>query len=133
MARMGSIAALRREIARREKQVRSLRAKRDTIARKVTELDAQIADLAGGARSGTFVGRATGGGRGPARRGVGLKSMLIKMLGRKKQLTVGEAMEAVVAAGYKTSSKNFRLIVNQTLAKDPRFRQVARGTYALKK
>jgi hypothetical protein len=47
-------------------------------------------------------------------------------------LTVAEAAEAVVAAGYKSKSKDFQNIVSMALSKDKRFRRVRRGVYALK-
>ncbi len=52
-----------------------------------------------------------------------------------KTLSVGEAVEAVQRAGYKTSSNNFRTIVNQQLiaAKNKKlFKKVARGQYTAK-
>jgi chromosome segregation ATPase len=61
-----------------------------------------------------------------------LKAVLVQVMGRQKSMTVGEAMAAALAAGYKTTSKNFRLLVNQTLLKDPQFRKVGRGAYAVK-
>lgn len=61
-----------------------------------------------------------------------LTSVLVDAMSGKKSLKVGEAMQAVLAAGYKTKSRNFRLIVNQTLLKGRQFRKVGRGTYALK-
>lgn len=68
--------------------------------------------------------------RGP--RAGSLKNILVQVVGKQKAMTVGEAMAAALAAGYKTTSKNFRLLVNQTLLKDDQFRKVGRGQYALK-
>lgn len=49
-----------------------------------------------------------------------------------KELSVGEAIEAVKKTGYRTTSKNFRVQVNIMLAKDPRFKRVGRGQYTVK-
>ena len=48
-----------------------------------------------------------------------------------KQMGVNEMTKAVQEAGYKSNSKIFRTIVNQTLAKEKRFKKVGRGQYAL--
>ena len=45
---------------------------------------------------------------------------------------VSEVADAVQKAGYKTSSDNFRVIVNQTLLRDKRIKKVARGQYTAK-
>ena len=50
----------------------------------------------------------------------------------KQTLSVTEASEQVQTAGYRTTSPNFRTIVNQTLLKDPRFKRVGRGRYTSK-
>ena len=47
-------------------------------------------------------------------------------------MKIPDAMALVLAAGYKSTSKQFQHIVNKTLLKDKRFRKVARGEYALK-
>ena len=44
----------------------------------------------------------------------------------------GSYLAAVLAAGYKSKSKSFKLIVNQALAKNKRFKRVKKGVYALK-
>ena len=48
------------------------------------------------------------------------------------QMTVTEAAEAVQANGYRTSSPNFRTIVNQTLINSGKFKRVSRGVYTAK-
>jgi len=67
----------------------------------------------------------------PAREG-SLVSELVDALGAKGKLTIAEAADAVLAAGYKSKSKDFGNIVSMTLSKDKRFRRVRRGVYALK-
>ena len=52
---------------------------------------------------------------------------------RGKQMGVSEIAEAVQAAGYKTSSANFRTIVNQALIRETDlFKKVSRGVYTAK-
>ena len=47
-----------------------------------------------------------------------------------RTLSVSELAEAVQSAGYKTSSANFRTIVNQALLANPKaFKKIARGQY----
>ena len=49
-------------------------------------------------------------------------------------MSVPDIVEGVQAAGYKSSSPNFRGIVNQTLIKErKKFQSVSRGVYAMKK
>ena len=61
-----------------------------------------------------------------------LKSVLIDILKGKKAVGIAEATAAVLAKGYKSKAKNFKLNVNQMLAKNPAFKQVGRGKYAVK-
>ncbi|MEM0983654.1 MAG: hypothetical protein AAGI17_06880 [Planctomycetota bacterium] len=49
-----------------------------------------------------------------------------------KTMGVQEAADAVQAAGYQSSSANFRNIVNQVLISDKRFKRVDRGQYTSK-
>ena len=50
----------------------------------------------------------------------------------KEKVTIGEAMEGVLSAGYKSMSKVFRQSVNKTLLADKRFKKVGRGDFTLK-
>jgi hypothetical protein len=47
-------------------------------------------------------------------------------------VSVGDIAERVQASGYRSSSANFRGIVNQALVKDKRFVSTARGMYGLR-
>jgi hypothetical protein len=46
---------------------------------------------------------------------------------------VDEATKAVLAAGYRSASPEFREIVKITLSRDSRFERVARGRYTVKR
>ena len=75
-------------------------------------------------------GRPPGSGRG--RNAMSLVESLAATL-RGKTMGVSEVSDAVQQAGYKTTSPNFRTIVNQALIGNPkRFRKVARGQYTAK-
>ena len=82
------------------------------------------------ARTGRPAGR-----RGRPKGSGGGKSLVQSLHGvlRGKTMGVAEVSDAVQAAGYKTSSANFRTIVNQALINNPdKFRKVARGQYTSK-
>jgi len=49
-----------------------------------------------------------------------------------KTLSVAEAVTKAKGAGYKTSSPNFRVIVNQALLKSNLFKKVSHGKYTAK-
>jgi len=50
-----------------------------------------------------------------------------------KAMSAGDITAAALKRGYKTTSANFRSIVNQALIKDRRFGSARRGLYQLKK
>lgn len=49
-----------------------------------------------------------------------------------KTLSVDEATQAVLAAGYRSASPEFRKIVNITLSRSGRFERIKRGRYTAK-
>ena len=124
----------------------------DDLIRQREALDAQLQELGGaiGVRSSMSVGRRRGPGRPPGsgKRGPGRppgsgrgsrprnESGLVESLRRVlsgNSLSVSDVAEAVQKAGYKTSSPNFRTIVNQALlANKNLFRKVERGVYTAK-
>ena len=126
-----TIQQLETEIARRKKILSRFQKQRADLVKKLEEIDGRIADLTGG-----DVKKSPKKKPAPKYRRVknkqSLVEALITVLKDKGKLTVREAAEAVLASGYKTTSKAFNLIVNQTLSKHPKFQKVARGIYALK-
>jgi hypothetical protein len=60
-----------------------------------------------------------------------LANKLVEVFQGRETLLLGEAIEAVLVSGYKTSSKNLSTVGN-ILARDKRFRRVRSGAYALK-
>lgn len=126
-----STADLRKEVERRQKRLDSLLAKRAEIDKEIDELKAlgaSVAQPAGKKRRRKSAGKSR---KRPSNK-QSLADALAGVLKGKKSMGVSDAADAVLAAGYKTNSKNFRSIVNQTLIKDDRFKQVSRGQYSLK-
>lgn len=121
-----SIAELQREIRRREsaagRRVKVLQRKRDNLLGKIADLESQIAKLGGRNRSGV---------RTRPQNDANLADSLAKVL-KNTVMNVTGVSSAVQKAGYRTTSPNFRTIVNQTLIKDPRFKRVSRGKYTVK-
>ena len=132
--RLSKVSAedLRKEIARRQRKLPALIAARDALNRQLAELEGL-----GNAKAAAVRRKKAGRRRAarkvvkPAREG-SLSSILAEALGAKGKLTVAEATEAALAAGYKSKSRNFGNLVSMTLSKDKRFRRVRRGVYALK-
>ena len=125
-----TVVDLQKEIARRKKALPKLITKRD-------ELNCQIAELEGlgGAPAGRKRGRKPGAKKGRGRRAknaTSLREVMIGVLKGRGAMSVADILNGALAAGYKTKSKTFRLIVNQMLSKDTNFKRVSRGRYALK-
>jgi hypothetical protein len=127
-----SVEDLKKEISRRQRKLPMLIAARDALNRQIAGLEG-LGDV-----KPTVKRRKKAGGRKAARRAVrparagSLSSALAAALKAKRKLTIAEAADAVLAAGYKSKSKDFRNLVSMTLSKDKRFKRVRRGVYALK-
>ncbi|MEO1535134.1 MAG: hypothetical protein AAFS11_06190, partial [Planctomycetota bacterium] len=121
-----SSAALQAELARRQRQASSLLKKRDRLREQLAQIESEIAEMGATAVVGVEPGRKR------ARNSESLVEAMQRVLAGT-ELTVTELSEAVQAAGYVTTSPNFRTIVNQTLIKYPKtFKRVARGLYTAK-
>jgi septal ring factor EnvC (AmiA/AmiB activator) len=131
-----NIAQLERVLQEKKAELDKLRRQRLELQKKMDQLDRQIERVEGGmngSRRASSGGAVGGGGRRRARNEHSLLDsieMVLREAGRA--MKVPEIMEAVLATGYRSSSDNFRGIVNQTLIKDKRFGQVERGVYELK-
>lgn len=146
-----STAELRKELERREKRGGSLLKERDKVAARLAELDSELADLglasgngrrrgrkpgpkpgpkAGGARRGRKPGPKPGrGGRRRARNEMPLPDAIAAAMDKGAVVSPTEAAELVLANGFKTTSKNFNMMVSNALAKDSRFKRLSRGQY----
>jgi hypothetical protein len=124
-----SISELERMLSDNRSALQKLRKQRAEAQRRVDAIDREIGKLDGGMGGGRG-GR--GGGR--ARNGMSLVASLEAALKKGEPMSVGDIVDAVQAAGYRSSSANFRGIVNQTLIKEKkRFSSPSRGMYQLKK
>ncbi len=127
-----SLPELQREIQRRQRQlerrIRSLSEKRERLLAQVMEIESEIAaaEVEIKANGGTPAGI-----RKRPRNKNTLADALASML-NDQDMSVTEVSVAVQDAGYRTTSPNFRTIVNQTLLKDARFKRVRRGRYTVK-
>ena len=126
-----NIADLRQEIERRQKLLPKLIAQRDALSREITELQGLAAPEAGKAAKTEAVPKKTRRRR-RAKNKVGLADALAGFLKGKKKVAIGEAMEGVLAAGYKSNARDFRSVVNNMLLTDKRFKKIGRGEFALK-
>ena len=126
-----SIADLRQEIGRRQKLLPKLIAQRDALSREITELQSLATPVARKAAKPEAAPKRTRR-RQRAKNKVGLADALAGFLKGKAKVTIGEAMEGVLAAGYKTKSSDFRSVVNNMLLTDKRFKKVSRGEFRLK-
>lgn len=118
-----SISELHTEIRRRQRHLDALHRKREKLSSQLREVEQEI--LQEGGAMGALTGRKR------PRNEQNLADALADLLSNKT-LSVTEASEQVQSAGYRTTSPNFRTIVNQTLLKDPRFKRVGRGRYTSK-
>jgi len=123
-----STARLAEELKRRERDLARLESRREKLAAQLAGLDDQIAALAG---AGGYGATARGGVRRRPRNDKPLADALVDVLSGQT-MGVSEVADAVQKAGYRTSSPNFRTIVNQTLLRDKRIKKIARGQYTAK-
>ena len=127
-----SVEELKKEIVRRQRVLPQLIARRDALDKQIAELQGLGELKAGPKRAKRKLGKKRARKIQGTMRAGSLANKLAEVFQGKKRLSLTEAIEAVLAAGYKTKSKNFSTIVGNVLAKDKRFRRVRRGQYALK-
>ncbi len=146
---------LREELERRSRSVVHLQSNREQLLAQLAEIEnelSQFGEMLGAAHA---AGVRRGPGRPPGRRGPGRppgrpgrpagtgtrrrernEMSLVDALAatlRGKTMGVSEVAEEVQKNGYKTTSPNFRTIVNQALISNPKvFRKVSRGQYTAK-
>lgn len=120
-----SVMALQAELARRERQLASYQRRRSKLLDELEVIEREMSQL-GSLGAG---GRRGGGPR--ARNSETLVDAIASTLGNST-MGVNELVDAVQRNGYRTTSPNFRTIVNQTLIKHTdRFKRVSRGQYAV--
>ena len=126
-----SIAALRQEIERRQKLLPKLIAQRDALNREIADLQGSAAAQAQKAAKPAVAPTKTRKRRMP-KNTLRLADALAVFMKGKKKVTIGDAMEGVLAAGYKSNARDFRSVVNNMLLTDKRFKKTGRGVFALK-
>ena len=107
-----SVADLERMLNERRGELSKLEERRERIAAELAECDARIAELSGGAvsRGGRTRRRRRPGGR-RVRNQPALKQVISEILQKsKKPLSLDDIIERVQAAGYRSSSANFRQV-----------------------
>lgn len=126
-----NIADLRRILNERTRMLSKLETKRQKAERVLRDIDAEIARVAG---DGGMGGR-NGNGGSRVRNDRPLPDYIEEVLAKSgKPMRVGDIVNAVQAAGYRSNSKTFKNIVNQMLIKErKRFQSIDRGIYGLTK
>ncbi|MFG0242650.1 MAG: hypothetical protein ACF8R9_07705 [Phycisphaerales bacterium JB054] len=145
--RAASAGELQAELQRRSRDLATLEAKRDELLSKVDGIEAEIAAINGALGASTVSAR---GRRSAGRPRAGAPIRVTRMAGGRrprnesslevalantlkgKTMGVSEVAAAVQEAGYKTTSPNFRTIVNQTLIKSDLIKKIGRGQYTAK-
>lgn len=133
-----STSALRAELDRREGAVGELMSRHRVLAGELAKIESELSALgvSPGGRGGRVAGR--GRRRGPSaavppgrkrhQNDSNLEQALANVL-KGRTMGVTEVAAAVQDAGYKTTSPNFRTIVNQALLRSNLIKKVSRGKY----
>ena len=129
-----AIAELERMLDQRKSDLTRLKKRRAEVERELAGIDRQIENIEGRGGRGGGAGRGRRGGPGSRPRNEqSLNDTIEAVLSKAGEaLKVGDIVEGVSATGYRSTSANFRGIVNQTLIKDKRFQSAGRGLYQLK-
>ena len=124
-----SISELEGMLSGKKRQLQRLISKRERLQNDLDDVNAKIEAIHGGA-----AGSIPAGGK-RARNEMNLPDTIEAVMKKEgvKSMRVPEIVKNVEAMGYRSTSANFRGIVNQTLIKDDRFKQVSRGQYGLSK
>ncbi len=127
------LSQLEAEIKRRERRLETLHRQRRRLLEQLETLEVEIADQAAATVTVATSSPSHGRDRKRPKNTVILVDALRRVL-NNRTLSVSEAAGAVRRAGYRTSSENFRTIVNQTLIGNRKtFRKVSRGKYTVRK
>ena len=139
-----SVSDLNAELTRRRRRLPALQRRRSRAAKRLASIDAQIAELGGSvAESSRTVAKRGPGrppkaagrpvGRPPGRRRAKNKMSLVDTLSKvvsKEPMGIADIVDRVKKAGYKSSAKGFRSMVNIALIKNKQFKRAGRGKYA---
>jgi len=144
MPKTKTISELQKELAAKQSQVKQLQSSRSVLETQLAVIDRQIAALMGAGRAARATKKKKAAKKKVSKRKVAKKKakraqnkqsladVLLQVLKGKNGVKVADATKLVLAEGYKSASKQFQTIVNQTLLRDKRFRKAGRGVYKLK-
>lgn len=122
-----SLDDLQRVIRDRQRALAKLERQRAKVQRKLDVVERQIAAVTGSS-SGGRRGRPSGRPRNDG----SLSEAIARVLaGAGGPMKIRDIAEKVQAGGYRSSSANFRGVVNQALFKDKRFKSAGRGLYQM--
>lgn len=121
-----SISELEKLLETQKKRLATLQERRDQLASQLTKVDGEIASLVGQAKAPVEARR-------PRRRGgKSLRQVILEALGKSaKPMSASELTEAVLAAGYRTTSKNPTALVRQIVYRDDRIAKKEAGRFVL--
>ena len=126
-----SVSVLETEIMRRQRKISTLQRKYNRLMTAAGKVERQIMSHGGSVNGSARVhGRGLTGRRRP-KNDMNLVEALARVL-KGRSMGVTEVSHAVQEAGYRTTSPNFRTIVNQTLIKSNLFKRLSRGKYTAK-
>ena len=132
-----TISKLETMLEQQRSKKKDLLRERAKLQTQLEKLDKLISGLDGSSTGVSAASNAASSttSSGRVRNEKSLVATLEEVLEKKANgMSVGDIVEAVQGAGYKSSSPNFRGIVNQTLIKErKKFHSVERGVYSLKK
>ncbi len=120
--------AIRRELARRQSKAAVLERRHRALSRRLAAVEAKIRAAGGEVGNARPAGRRGSAGRRRARNEMSLGEALKAAL-KGKKLGVQQTADAVLKAGFKTTSRNFRTMVAIALGKTKGIKRVERGVY----
>ena len=122
-----TVAQLEKLLANRKSELDGLFKDRAKLEKQIDAVNEKISRLGGGSMSKRTGGR--------AKNSMSLIDAIAEVLTKAGgPVGVGDIVGGVTEVGYRSTSANFRGIVNQTLIKErKRFLSTARGMYQLKK
>jgi hypothetical protein len=126
-----SISQLQDILDSRLADLQQLKKQHAKLSDELAEVERKIAAIDGNGHVGR-IGSVSLGGR--VKNKMSLVETLEQVLsGASEPMKVGDIVDAVLKAGYRTKSDNFRSIVNQTLIKERQlFTSAGRGLYQAK-
>jgi hypothetical protein len=121
-----SIAELKRELAKREKVLERLEARRKKLATELRKVEADIAQVKGEGKEGLEPA-----GAGQRETGTLRQAVAAVLARRREALGPKDIAQRLPDVGYASRSRSLPVMVGQLLSGLSEFRRVARGKYRL--